>query len=83
MASAYELADVLADLGQDLIARTRGGLGHRRTTADPTISPSATGASVRTCSGVLMPKPTQIGRSVSPRAAQVVDQLLRQRFARR
>ena len=53
--------------------------------AEPTIRPSATGASSFTCSGVLMPKPMQIG-SVGLRAqpADVVDQLRRQlRSARR
>ena len=40
----------------------------RRTRALPTIRPSATGASVRTCSGVLIPKPMQIGRSVCVRS---------------
>ena len=30
----------------------------------PTIRPSATGASSLTCSGELIPKPMQIGRSV-------------------
>ena len=36
----------------------------RRTRCMPTISPSATGASCRICSGPLMPNPMQIGSSV-------------------
>ena len=40
----------------------------RRTIAEPTIRPSATGASSFTCSGWLMPKPMQIGRSVCVRS---------------
>ena len=40
----------------------------RRTMAEPTIRPSATGASCRTCSGWLMPKPMQIGSGVCSRS---------------
>ena len=48
----------------------------------PTIRPSATGASSRTCSGELIPKPMQIGRSVCVRSqADVVDQVRRQALA--
>ena len=36
----------------------------RRTRALPMMRPSATGASVRMCSGRLIPKPMQIGSSV-------------------
>ena len=35
------------------------------TIADPTMMPSATGASSRTCSGLETPKPTAIGRRPS------------------
>ena len=57
----------------------------RRTIAEPTIRPSATGASIRTCSGRLMPKPMQIGSGVCSRSqADVLDDLRRQaRSARR
>ena len=34
----------------------------------PTMTPSATSRSVRTCSGRLMPKPTHSGRSVCVRS---------------
>ena len=47
--------------------RARGRLiasASRRTIALPTIRPSATGASWRTWSGPLIPKPMQIGKSV-------------------
>ena len=40
----------------------------RRTKALATITPSATSRSARTCSGLLMPKPTQIGSSVWSRS---------------
>ncbi len=61
-----ELADEPADLGDDLGAAlvVAWASARRRTRALPTIRPSATGARVRTCSGELIPKPMQIGRSV-------------------
>ena len=40
----------------------------RRTIAEPTINPSATGASSRTCSGVLMPNPMHTGNGVCSRS---------------
>ncbi len=52
------------------ISRTTSARGRliasasRRTIALPTIRPSATGASWRTWSGPLIPKPMQIGKSV-------------------
>src|SRR5262249_34355179 len=39
----------------------------RRTSALPTMMPSVTSRSTRTCSGLLIPKPTQMGKSVCPR----------------
>ena len=53
-----------ADLRDDLGAGGFSASASRRTRALPTIRPSATGASARTCSGRLIPKPMQIGRSV-------------------
>ena len=51
----------------------------RRTIAEPMIRPSATGASRRTCSGRLMPKPMQIGSGVcSAEPVDVVDHIGRQ-----